>query len=83
LLTAREGRVAYLLDPSHLDEIDLTTGRTQRLWRSQGAFREEVVGVIDADEGRIITRRESATQPENYFLRDLRKKKVVALTNFK
>jgi len=83
LLTAREGRVAYLLDPSHFDAIDLTTGRTQSLWRSQAPFREQVVGVIDADEGRIITRRASATQAENYFLRDLRKHKVVALTNFK
>jgi dipeptidyl aminopeptidase/acylaminoacyl peptidase len=83
LLTAREGQVAYLLDPSYLDEIDLATGRTQRLWRPQAPFREEVVGVIDADERRIIVRRGSASQPENYFVRDLRKNKIVALTNFK
>jgi len=83
LLTAREGRVAYLLGPSHLDEIDLTTGRTQRLWRPQAPYREQVVGVVDADARRIITRRESATHLENYLLRDLRKNKIVALTSFK
>lgn len=91
LLTSRNGRVAYLLGTggesagglSYLDQIDLATGRTQRLWRPQAAFREEVVGVIDADEGRLIIRRESATQPENYFLRDLRKNKLTPLTNFR
>lgn len=91
LLTSRGGRVAYLLgtgeEPagglSYLDQVDLATGRTQRLWRSQAAFHEEVVGVIDAAEGKFITRRESATQPENYFLRDLRKRKITPLTNFR
>lgn len=83
LLTSQKGRLAYVLGPSYLDQIELATGRTQRLWRSQAALLEKVVGVIDAAEGKFITRRESATQPENYFLRDLRKNKVTALTNFK
>ncbi len=91
LLTSRGGRVAYLFgtggEPagglSYLDQIDLATGLTQRLWRSQAPFHEEVVGVIDADEGRFITRRESATQPENYFLRDLRNNRLTPLTSFR
>ncbi len=83
LLTSREGSLAYLLGAAYLDQIDLATGRTQRLWKSQPPFREEVVGVIDAAEGKFITRRASATQPDNYFLRDLRKNKITALTNFK
>lgn len=91
LSTSRGGKVAYLLGTSgepagglsYLDQIDLATGLTQRLWRSEPDFHEEVVGVIDAAEGRFITRRESATQPENYFLRDLRKNRLTPLTNFR
>ena len=91
LLTAREGRVAYLLgsdrepggDRSYLDEIDLVTGKTQRIWRSQAPFREEIVGVVDAEEGRFITRRASDTEPQNYFLRDLKKQKLTAITSFR
>lgn len=91
LLTAREGRVAYLLgsdrepagDRSYLDEIDLATGKTRRIWRSQAPFREDIVGVVDAEEGRFITRRASDTQTQNYFLRDLKKQKLTALTSFR
>lgn len=90
LLTSREGRVAYLrgqaAEPSggpFLDQIDLTTGKVLRLWRSPAAFNEEVVAVLDADAGRFITRRESATEPPNYFIRDLKKKDLTPLTRFK
>jgi dipeptidyl aminopeptidase/acylaminoacyl peptidase len=90
LLTSREGRLAYLrgqaAEPSggpFLDQIDLTTGKVLRLWRSPAAFNEEVVAVLDADAGRFITRRESATEPPNYFIRDLKKKDLTPLTRFK
>jgi dipeptidyl aminopeptidase/acylaminoacyl peptidase len=89
LLTSGEGRMAYLRgqgEPSggpFLDQIDLTTGKVLRLWRSPAAFNEEVVAVLDADGGRFITRRESATEPPNYFIRDLKKKDLTPLTRFK
>jgi dipeptidyl aminopeptidase/acylaminoacyl peptidase len=90
LLTSGEGRLAYLrgqaAEPSggpFLDQIDLTTGKVLRLWRSPAAFNEEVVAVLDADAGRFITRRESATEPPNYFIRDLKKKDLTPLTRFK
>jgi dipeptidyl aminopeptidase/acylaminoacyl peptidase len=89
LLTSDEGRVAYLRgqgEPSggpFLDQIDLTTGKVLRLWRSPPAFNEEVVAVLDADGGRFITRRQSATEPPNYYIRDLKKKDLTPLTNFR
>lgn len=89
LLTSGEGRMAYLRgqgEPSggpFLDQIDLTTGKVLRLWRSSPAFNEEVVAVLDADGGRFITRRESATEPPNYYIRDLKKKDLTPLTRFK
>ena len=88
LLTSAEGRKAYLRGQSagpsggpFLDQIDLTTGKVLRLWRSPTASNEEVVAVLDAD--RFITRRESATEPPNYFIRDLKKKDLTPLTRFK
>ena len=85
LLTTSGGRTAYLSGSadraSFLDRIDLVTGQTRRLWQSRSADREEIVGVIDAEEGRFITRREIAGVP-NYFLRDLKKEGVVQLTKF-
>jgi dipeptidyl aminopeptidase/acylaminoacyl peptidase len=90
LLTSGAGRMAYLrgqgAEPSggpFLDQIDLTTGKVLRLWRSPPAFNEEVVALLDADAGRFITRRESATEPPNYFIRDLKKKDLTPLTRFK
>jgi dipeptidyl aminopeptidase/acylaminoacyl peptidase len=90
LLTSGEGRMAYLrgqgAEPTggpFLDQIDLTTGKVLRLWRSPAAFNEEVVAVLDAEGGRFITRRESASEPANYFIRDLKKKDLTPLTRFK
>jgi dipeptidyl aminopeptidase/acylaminoacyl peptidase len=79
------GRTAYLSGLSEratfFDRIDLVTGQTRRLWQARHTDREEIVGVIDAEAGRFITRREEAGVP-NYFLRDLRKAGVVRLTSF-
>ena len=77
LLTANAGRSAFAGGDSRLDRIDLVTGRTRRLWQSSGSDREEVVGVIDPEEGRFLTKKQS-----NYYLRDLRKNGVVQLTRF-
>ena len=91
LLTTRDGRFAYLTgdgastdgDRPFLDRIELATGKTTRLWRSQAPYYESVVTVLDADARRVITRRESVTEAPNYFLRDLRANRVTALTEFK
>ena len=91
LLTTRDGKFAYLSgngaspegDRPFLDRIELATGKTTRLWRSQAPYYEYVVSVLDPDARRVITRRESVTDPPNYFLRDLRGGRMTALTDFK
>ena len=91
LLTTRDGRFAYLSgqgasaegDRPFLDRIELTTGKTTRLWRSQAPYYEAVAAVLDPDARQVITRRESVTEAPNYFLRDLRSGRSVALTEFK
>ena len=70
-------------DRPFLDRIDLRTGKSQRLWRSEAPYYEEVGAVLDNEGKRIITRRESVTDVPNYFIRDLSKGTVTALTAFK
>jgi dipeptidyl aminopeptidase/acylaminoacyl peptidase len=91
LLTTGDRRFAYLAgagaspegDRPFLDRIELATGKTTRLWRSQAPHYEFIVTVLDPDGRRVITRRESATEAPNYFLRDLRSGRSTALTDFK
>ena len=70
-------------DRPFLDKIDLTTGKSQRLWRSEAPFYEEVAAVLDNEGKRVITRRESVTDVPNYFIRDLASGSLTQLTSFK
>jgi dipeptidyl aminopeptidase/acylaminoacyl peptidase len=94
LLTSKDGRFAYLAgngaseegDRPFLDRIELATGKTLRLWRSEAPYFEEAVALLDPDRGLVLTRRESVNDPPNYFLRDLRQRgpgALVQLTRFK
>ncbi len=75
-----DGRAIYLTgsgaspegDRPFLDRLDLATFQAARLWRSEAPYFESVVAVLDADARRIITTRQSLTEPANYVLRDLR-----------
>lgn len=67
-------------DKPFLDRFDLTTGKSERLWQSAAPYYEQVVQVVDRDANRIITERESPTEPPNYFVRDLRNKSLSQIT---
>ncbi len=93
LLTSKDGRFAFLAgagaspdgDRPFLDRLDLATGKTIRLLRSEAPFYEEPIGLLDPDDGKILTRRESVNDPPNYFIRDLKKSgaaQLVQLTRF-
>ena len=90
LLLTPDGRSAYRTgagaspegDRPFLDRVDLATGRAARLWRSAAPYYEDVVAVLDPAARRIITRRESATEPPNYFVRDVARGRLTALTRF-
>jgi dipeptidyl aminopeptidase/acylaminoacyl peptidase len=69
-------------DRPFLDRFDLKTKKAVRLWRSEAPYYERVVMPAD-DSGRsFITRRESKDEPPNYFVRDVKKKKLRQLTEF-
>ncbi len=54
-----------------LDLMDLKTGAAERLWRSAQGEYETVVGVLDENGRKLVTYRESRTDPANLRVRDL------------
>ncbi|HEU5209895.1 MAG TPA: prolyl oligopeptidase family serine peptidase [Longimicrobiales bacterium] len=69
-------------DHPFVDRLDLNTLRTQRVWQSEKGAFESPVALLDDDARRILTRRETPTDPPNYFVRDTRNNRGVALTDF-
>ena len=67
-------------DQPFVDRFDMTTGKTERLWQSTAPNYEQVLQVVDPDATRIITQRESPTDPPNVFVRDLREKSLTQIT---
>ncbi|MEE4177857.1 MAG: prolyl oligopeptidase family serine peptidase [Bacteroides sp.] len=65
-----------------LDEYDLRTGLTKRLWQSEAPWYEIPVSLVDADRGLLITRRESVDVQPNYYMRDLRRNRLTQITHF-
>lgn len=54
-----------------LDRVDIATGKATRLWRSQGEQYEEPIAVLDDRGARVLTRRQTTTEPPNYWVRNL------------
>ena len=79
LLTTGDGQTIYRIgdgasaegDRPFLDRQDLATGRTERLFRSEAPWYEAPIALLDPDASRILTLRESPTDPANVLLRRL------------
>jgi dipeptidyl aminopeptidase/acylaminoacyl peptidase len=90
LLTTKDGKSAYLAgrgaspegDRPFLDRIDLTSARTQRLWRSEAPAYEEIVALLDGEGRRAVTRREAVDEPPDYFVREIKENLLARLTDF-
>ena len=65
-----------------IDEFNLTTGEITRLWRSEPPYYEQTKLLIAGEELLQISRRESITEPPNYFLRNLNTGEIKELTKF-
>jgi dipeptidyl aminopeptidase/acylaminoacyl peptidase len=91
MVQAPDRRSIYLIgdgaspdgDHPFIDRYNLTTGQTTRLWQSEDPYYERPVDMLDAEGLRLITRRESKTEPPNYFVRDLRTSQLRPLTDLK
>jgi dipeptidyl aminopeptidase/acylaminoacyl peptidase len=70
-------------DRPFIDRLDLKTLKTERLFRSAENSYESVVAPLDDDAKTILTEYETATDPPNYYVRDLPSGTRRALTQFK
>jgi dipeptidyl aminopeptidase/acylaminoacyl peptidase len=52
-----------------LDKFNLVTQEKQRLWQCQDPYFEGVVDILDENTETLITRRQSQTEPPNYYLK--------------
>ncbi|MBL7851886.1 MAG: S9 family peptidase, partial [Cyclobacteriaceae bacterium] len=69
-------------DRPFLDKMDLNTGKTTRLWRSEAPYYERMVALTDPKKVTFITSRESNSENPNYFLRTANAKNITQLTSF-
>ena len=69
-------------DRPFLDRLNVRTLKTERLWQSSEKDYESFVALVDDDANRIITVRESLTDPPNFYIRNLKSGQVTALTTF-
>jgi dipeptidyl aminopeptidase/acylaminoacyl peptidase len=54
-------------DRPFFDRLDLATGKSERLWRSDGERYATVQGVLDQDGREVILSRESPTEPPQLY----------------
>lgn len=91
LLFADKGKSLFLSgegasvegDRPFIDKYEISTGKTVRLWRSEAPYYESFLTFLDVSKGIILTNRQSVSDPPNYFIRNLRTKKIIQVTKFK
>jgi len=90
LLTANDGKTLFFLgdgaspegDRPFLDEFDVQTAETKRLFHSEAPYYERPVRLFDVDKRILLTRKESVSEPPNYYLRDLKSGESRQVTSF-
>ncbi|MCP4632358.1 MAG: S9 family peptidase [candidate division Zixibacteria bacterium] len=90
LLTADKGRTIFLSgsgassegDRPFLDEMNLKTLKTKRLFRSQAPYYEVPYRMLNVSKRRLLTMKESVNVPLNLNMRDLKKKSSKQITFF-
>ncbi len=70
-------------DRPFLDRFNLKTLKAERIWQCDDTSYESVVALLDDNAGRIMTRRETKTEPANYCVRDTAAHTLKAVTAFK
>lgn len=77
-LRAADGHTMYLTgdgasadgDHPFLDAIDMQNGSTRRIWQNSGDHYEFVASLTDPAGRSFVTRRESPTEPPNFYRRE-------------
>jgi dipeptidyl aminopeptidase/acylaminoacyl peptidase len=66
-----------------LDQMNLKTRTTKRLYQSEYTDRLENLRQFDVKKNRLLVRIESPTDYPNYYFRDLKKRNLQQITSFK
>jgi dipeptidyl aminopeptidase/acylaminoacyl peptidase len=69
-------------DRPFFDRLDLATGTSERIWRSDGERYATVHSVLDRDGLEVLLSRESPTEPPQLYATSLRDKAERQLTRF-
>ena len=85
----RRGRKLFLIGQGaspegnrpFVDEYDIRTGETTRLWRSEPPYYEMPVRLVDPERSMVLTRRESNEEHPNYYMRDMRRNRLTKITD--
>ncbi len=65
-----------------LRKLDLESRETTELFRSQAPYYERPMMFLDEYHTQVLTRRETTTEPPNYYIRDLSSVSLTAVTAF-
>jgi dipeptidyl aminopeptidase/acylaminoacyl peptidase len=90
LVTANDGTTIFLVgegaspegDRPFLDEVDVESFETRRLFRSEAPYYEEPVILLDPEKRLLVTQREAKNIQPNYWLRNLREDSTTQITSF-
>jgi dipeptidyl aminopeptidase/acylaminoacyl peptidase len=69
-------------DRPFLDRFDLETLKSERMYQCDPDSYESPVALLAEDGSRFLTRRESQSEPPNYFIRSTRETASAAVTHF-
>ena len=70
-------------DLPFVDEFNLKTKKTVRLWRAEAPYYETPISMFDPTKKVVLTSRESKDEIPNYYLRSLIDGSVSSVTDFK
>jgi len=65
-----------------IDRYDIALNKAARMWRSEAPYYETVELWINMPKGLVLTTRQSLTEVPDYFIRDLKTKKLTRVTKF-
>jgi dipeptidyl aminopeptidase/acylaminoacyl peptidase len=90
LLITNDGKSLFLRgagaspegDRPFLDQLDLKTLKSKRLWQSEAPYYEDFLTLLDEKVDQFIIRRESVTEQPNYFLKNPKTNELKQLTFF-
>ncbi|MBG0860499.1 MAG: S9 family peptidase [Bacteroidales bacterium] len=90
LLFADKGKSLFLTgngaspegDRPFIDKYSITENKTTRLWRSEAPYFETVSSWLDYSKGLVLTSRQSITDVPNYFIRNLKNRKLTQIIKF-